>query len=98
MARPTTPAPMTRTCINLSTRHGWACSRSSMPCAGACKDVDAGHIRAFTPVFDGLWPGMTECGFLRPRACLGDEVRAQRLAPVRDRGDFLLFQQDLGLL
>ena len=23
------------------------------------KDVDARHIRAFTPVFDGLWPGMT---------------------------------------
>jgi hypothetical protein len=24
------------------------------------KDVDARHIRAFTPVFDGLWPGMTK--------------------------------------
>jgi hypothetical protein len=24
------------------------------------KNVDARHIRAFTPVFDGLWPGMTE--------------------------------------
>src|SRR5689334_5801213 len=23
------------------------------------EDVDARHIRAFTPVFDGLWPGMT---------------------------------------
>ena len=23
------------------------------------KDVDARHKRAFTPVFDGLWPGMT---------------------------------------
>jgi hypothetical protein len=23
--------------------------------------VDARHIRAFTPVFDGLRPGMTEC-------------------------------------
>jgi hypothetical protein len=23
------------------------------------KDVDARHTRAFTPVFDGLWPGMT---------------------------------------
>jgi hypothetical protein len=25
----------------------------------ASQDVDARHIRAFTPVFDGLWPGMT---------------------------------------
>ena len=23
------------------------------------KDVDARHTRAFTPVCDGLWPGMT---------------------------------------
>jgi hypothetical protein len=23
------------------------------------KGVDARHTRAFTPVFDGLWPGMT---------------------------------------
>jgi hypothetical protein len=25
----------------------------------AKEGVDARHIRAFTPVFDGLWPGMT---------------------------------------
>jgi hypothetical protein len=24
------------------------------------EDVDAPAVRAFTPVFDGLWPGMTE--------------------------------------
>jgi hypothetical protein len=26
----------------------------------ARESVDARHIRAFTPVFDGLWPGMTK--------------------------------------
>src|SRR5882762_9391451 len=27
------------------------------------QDVDARQIRAFTPVFDGLWPGMTEIAY-----------------------------------
>src|ERR1041385_2008549 len=34
----------------------------------------------------------------RPRPCLLHEVRPQRLAPVRDGGDLLFLQQDLGLL
>src|SRR5262245_57888120 len=35
---------------------------------------------------------------LRGRAGLFHEVGAQRLAPVRDGGDLLLLEQDLGLL
>jgi hypothetical protein len=30
------------------------------------EDVDARNIRAFTPVFDGLCPGMTELVAIRP--------------------------------
>src|SRR5688500_15070039 len=53
--------------------------------------------RAFTLAFDELCPAMTEIG-LRPRPRLLHEIRPQRLAPVRDRGDLLLPEQDLGLL
>jgi hypothetical protein len=47
-----------------NTRHGRACPGHPRLCTK--KDVDARHLRAFTPVFDGLWPGMTALILLAP--------------------------------
>src|SRR5207342_2113474 len=46
----------------------------------------------------GRPPSRATTAGLRPDPRLLHEVRAQRLRPVRDRGDLLLLQQDLGLL
>src|SRR5258708_5259210 len=50
---------------------------TSFDCSKARRGCPA--IRAFTPVFDGLWPGMTECylNVSRSKAVLTEHKRAQ---------------------